>query len=224
MSRIVSKYKNVDFQLQSSRKIVRKKIVSVIILILVTIFIPFLVGIKERIIGVACFIVILCIDLLDTDWSINLENNILTVRKWFFTHNIPLEDLIDINKDSFCTDTDALNRTSFCLLIKYKKGDKIRNLRIEYLRKKALSTVEYVKPNEMIEFINIFVHKGELEETNKANNLDVNYKNIRTQREEEELADFLNKKKKSEEKIIWIALIAVIIIPIIFLAIFFSEY
>ena len=173
--------------------------------------------------GSLLFIIVLFVDLFYRDWSITFENDILTVRKWIFKFNIPFEDLINI------ADTEHYvyrsRRHYYEILIKYKKGNSIRHLRTTYFVKTPFFKIEYAKEDEVSEFINIFVREEELTNNKTETNIsDGNYRNIRTEREETELKDFLSKKKKTEEKIMWILLFAIIFVPVVFLTILFTAF
>lgn len=211
MKRIIRKSKDVDIQIQSSRKQVRIQCVFFVLLLCMIICSIILVTASDDNVGkpkslYSIFILILilfCFDLYRIDWSLKTKNHILFIKKWIFKYEIPFRDLIDIKDDWWWSDSF---KREF-LDIKYKKGNKMKFLKIDYLWKTPFLKFEYMNKNKITEFINIFFRCGELIDDKKENNILLpDYKNIRTKEEEKELDDWLNKRNNNEEKIIWLCI------------------
>lgn len=228
MNNIIRKYKDKVINLQSSRKLVRIESIIYCIIIIMTIC-TIILCIKtnhpegQGLWGIAVIIIgLFCFYLYKTDWSVKNANNILYVRKWIFTHEIPYKDLIDIKQSS-----ELIHRSNFhwyeYLSITYKKGKKIKQIKMDYLSDAPFFKFEYVKESQIIEFINTFLKSGELIENNKESNVLLSeYKNIRTEQEEKEIDNILNKGKNNEEKVIWIGICLFVTIFMIFLFIIFK--
>lgn len=223
---MITKYKDVDYKLQSSRKVLKK--ISSLYLIPIAIFFTLYfiteggITLDYCLKGSALFILILFVNLFYIDWSITFENDILTVRKWIFKFNIPFENLINIEDKNYYVYKSR--KRYYEIIIKYKKGNSIRHLRTTYFVKTPFFPIEYAKVDEVSEFVNIFVkQEGVNHDKTEINISDGNYRNIRSEREENELKDFLDKKKKAEEKIMWILLFAIIFVPVIFFTFVFIE-
>lgn len=216
MNRIIRKYKDRDIKIQSSRKIVAIKWIlfcTVIIMIIWTNILITSSSVETKSLHAILILMItlLCIDLYQTDWLLKTKENILIVRKWIFKYKIPFRELIDIEDKWWWHDNLKRN----FLEIKYKKGNNIKNIQIDYLIKVPFIKWEYAKKSEVTELINIFFKGGELIEDREETNLLLSeYKDIRTEQEEKEIDDLLNKKQKIEEKVIWI-LICVLVIGFI---------
>jgi len=220
---MITKYKDVDYKLQSSRKRVKLTTILFFILIIIIFSLHFITEGAIPLQASLLFIILLCFYLFDKDWSISIENDILTVRKWIFRFNIHIKDIINIvdNVPEFSRDASR----NYIILIIYKKGNQVRHLRLKYLYKEPFIKIEYAKEDEVSEFINIFVREEELINNKTETNIsDGNYRNIRTEQEKNELKDFLQNKKKSEEKIMWILLFGIIFVPVIFLTILFTAF
>lgn len=214
---MIKKYKDVDMKIQSSRMKIIIKLVPIIIVALIIFGIAFYsegeggLSISDAIKMISILLILLCVDLYITDWSAEIRDNVLFVRKWIFKYKIPFENLISVREEFNTRIGSNIHYES--LIIEYKKENKIKHLKIQYLTKSPYMKIEYAKKSEISEFRKLFVHHIELRGTNIS---DENYKDIRTEREENELQDFINNKKKSEEKLMWIILFLVIIIPVAF--------
>lgn len=214
MNRIIRKYKDRDIKIQSSRKNVAIKWIFfcvAIIMIWTIIIISFGSGETKSLPVLSILMMILLgIDLYQTDWLLKTKDNILFVRRWIFKYKIPFRELIDIEDDWWWNEKYKYKRNF--LVIQYKKGKRIKNIQIDYLIEEAFIKREYAKKSEITELINIFFRGGELiENREKTNILLSEYKDIRTEQEEKEIDDLLNKKKKIEGKVIWILICALII-------------
>ena len=86
--------------------------------------------------------------------------------------------------------------------------------------------MEICKKSEITELINIFFRGGDLIEGRERTNILLSeYKDIRTELEEKEIDDLLNKKqkiKKIEGKVIWILICALVIGFIAFVWLIFN--
>lgn len=226
MNDIIRKYKDKPINLQSSRKLVRTTyIIYCIIVIMIIGIIISIVKTNARYENVwkslILVTVIFLFNLYFIDWSVKTSNNILLVRKWIFQYKIPFKDLINIQED-WGLDEDFW-KYEF-IRIKYRKGKKIKNLRMDYLIKSPFLNFEYVKKSEIKELIHVFFIAGELIENRKESNVLLpEYKNIRTEQEEKEIDDWLNKRKNNEEKIIWILISILVIIFMVFLWYIFKN-
>lgn len=215
MNRIIRKYKDRDIKIQSSRKLVTIKWIlfcTVIIMIIWTnILITSNSGETKSLYAILILMITLfCIDLYQRDWLIETKDNILFVRRWIFKYKIPFRDLIDIEDDWWWHSKYHYKRNF--LKIKYKKGNNIKNIQIDYLIEDIFIKWEYAEKSEVTELINIFFRCGELiEDREETNILLSEYKDIRTEQEEKEIDDLLNKKQKIEGKVIWILICALVI-------------
>lgn len=224
MNRIIRKYKDKGIKIQSSRKLVAIKWILfcmvVILIIWTNILIASSSGETKSLHAILIVMIILfCIDLYQTDWLLKTKNNILFVRKWIFKYKIPFRELIDIEDKWWWHNNYKRN----FLEIKYKKGNNIKNIQINYLIKVHFIKWEYAKKDEVIELINIFFRGGELiEDREETNILLSEYKDIRTEQEEKEIDDLLNKKQKNEGKVIWILICVLVISFIAFICFVFK--
>lgn len=150
--------------IQSSRKIIRTKIVSVIILIAILFSIPFLAETAEGGMTITdclkmsfLFIVVLCVDLFYTDWSIKIKDNMLFVRKGIFKYKISFDNLISIQENSNSPVDSTVHYES--LIIKYERENKTKHLKINYLSKSPFFKIEYAKKSEISKLINTYISK-----------------------------------------------------------------
>jgi len=221
---MIKKYNEVDMKIQSSRKIIILKLMPIIIAAVIILGIVFNteteggLTLGNALKMITLLILIFSLDLYKTDWSIKIEDNMLFARKWIFKYEIPLNNLISIREYSN-NPVDSIVRYE-SLIIEYKKENNIKHLKIRYLTKSPYMKIEYAKKSEISELKKIFINQMELKETNI---LDTNYKEIRTEKEENEFVDFIKKKKNSEEKLIWIILFTVIIVPVVFFSFVFMQ-
>ena len=214
MNRIIRKYKEGDIKIQSSRKNVTIKWIFfcvAIIMIWIIILISFCSSETKSLPVLLIFMIILLgINLYQRDWSIETKDKILIVRRCIFKYKIPFRDLIDIEDDWWWHSKYHYKRNF--LKIKYKKGNNIKNIQIDYLIEDIFIKWEYAKKSEVTELINIFFRGGELIEDKERTNLLLSeYKDIRTEQEEKEIDDLLNKKQKTEEKVIWLLICTLVI-------------
>ena len=190
MNNIIRKYKDVDIQIQSSRKQVKIQCIFFILILCMIIWAILLFNVNDNHIGkpslYPCLIVwfvIFGFNLYNIDWTIKTENDTLFIKRWIFRYNIPYRDLIDIQDKWWWWGKDNVKRDF--LEIKYKKGKMIRYLQIDYLVKTPFLKFEYMNKNKIIEFINIFLKGGDSIECIKGSNVFLpEYKDFRTKQEE----------------------------------------
>lgn len=227
MDRFIRKYKDVNYKVQSSRKIIRTKII--IFLLFIIILCACLLSLGHEYKSVAGFFTFLfCFNLYFDVWSIETKDKVVIVKKGIFVRaRIPFKDLIAM--EGYKETTYGSNRYSteeiYCILIKYKKGNHIKHISEIYFKKTAYYKIEYAKIDEIRELINIFSRQGAIKEVGNIFNTqwelmenrteNPEYKNIRTEQEEKEIEDLLNIQGKREEKIMWIIFFAAIIITIV---------
>lgn len=239
MDRFIRKYKDVDFKLQSSRKGIKK--IKIIFLLFIIILCACFLGMGENwktIVGYCSMSMVLFgLSLYFYDWSIETKDNVVIVKKVIFVRaRIPFKDLIAMEgyKETIHSSKGRSTKNIYRLLIKYKKGNHIRHISVIYLEETSYNKREVAPINEIKELINIFSRQGKIKEVGNIFNTqwdlmenrkeNPEYKNIRTEQEEKEIEDLLNIQRKREEKIIWIIIFAVIIIPIVTILAFTLEF
>ena len=207
MNNIIRKYKDVDMQMQSSRKQVKIQCIFFILILCMIIWAILLFNVNDNHIGkpslypcLIVWLVFFCFILYNIDWTIKTGNDTLFIKRWIFKYNIPYRDLLDI-QSKWWWDKDNVKR--YFLEIRY--------LQIDYFLKTPFLKFEYMNKDNIIEFINIFLKGGEpIEGVKESNVLLSEYKDIRTKQEEKEIDDFLNKKNKNEQIVMWIIFCALI--------------
>ena len=214
MNRIIRKYKNIDMQLQTSRKQVRKITIFYILILFIIIWVTILVNynidktINSRLLLnmvqlILIWLVFIGFNLFIIDWSIKTQDNKLFIRRWIFKSEIPFRDLIDIIDDWWYHESFKYN----FIEIKYKKGNKVKYSKMYYLWEVPFLKYEFIKKSDITEFVNIFYRDGgTIEGLKETNILLPEYKNIRTEEEEKEMDNLLNKIERKQEIGIWIIL------------------
>jgi len=230
MDRFIRKYKDVNYKVQSSRKGIKTITIIFLLFIIILCAVFLSLGAEYKAIGGYCiiFTVLFCFFLYFFGWSIETKDNVVIVKKGIFVRaRIPFKDLIAMEgyKETVHSSRQFSTEKIYKILIKYKKGKHIKHISVIYLKESVYSKIEFAKINEIRELINIFSRQGEIKEVGNIFNIqwelmenrkeNPEYKNIRTEQEEKEIEDLLKLQGKREEKIIWIVLFAVIIIPIV---------